>query len=85
MDWDPTMQVIPWVGCQSKMKSTNFEVTEIGRRKGRNKNNEGFRVKMDFFFFLFCFVSENGKQIEFFFLLRKKTTGKKSKRKKNQI
>ena len=47
MDWDPTMQVVPWVGCQSKMKSPNFEIIEIGRRKGKNKKNEGFRVKMD--------------------------------------
>ena len=37
MDWDLTMQVIPWVGCQSKMKIPNFEITETGRRKGRNK------------------------------------------------
>ena len=47
MDWDMTMQVIPWVGCQSKMKSPNSKIIEIGRRKGRNKENEGFRVKMD--------------------------------------
>ena len=47
-----TMQVIPWVGCQSKMKSPNFEITETGRRKGIKKKNERFRVKMDFFLFL---------------------------------
>ena len=29
------------------MKSPNSEITETGRRKGRNKKNEGFRVKMD--------------------------------------
>ena len=47
MYWDMTMQVIPWVGCQSKMKSPNSEITETGRRKGKNKKNEGFRVKID--------------------------------------
>ena len=46
IDWDPTMQVIPWVGCQSKIESPNSEIIETGRRKGRKKN-EGFRVKMD--------------------------------------
>ena len=68
MDWHPTMQVISWVGCQSKIKSPNSKIIEIGRRKGRNKNNEGFRVKMDFIFF----VSENEQQIEIFYLLCKK-------------
>ena len=53
MDWDPTMKVIPWVGCQSKMKSPNSEIKKkTRRRKGRNKKNEGFMVKMDFLFFL---------------------------------
>ena len=47
MDWDPTMQVIPQVGHQSKMKNPNSEITKTGRRKGKNKKNEGFRVKMD--------------------------------------
>ena len=41
MDWDPTMQVIPWVGRQSKMKNPNFEITETGRRKGKNKQIKG--------------------------------------------
>ena len=59
------------------MKSPNFEITETGRRKGRNKNNVGFRVKMDF---LFYFVSENEKEIEIFFLLRKKKLQKKVKK-----
>ena len=45
MDWDSTMQVVPCVGRQSKMKNPNSEITEIGRRKG--KKNEGFKVKMD--------------------------------------
>ena len=43
MDWDLTMQVIPRVGCQSKMKSPNSEITEIGRRKGKNKKMKGLR------------------------------------------
>ena len=47
MDCDPTLQVISWVGCQYKMKIPNSEITETRRRKGRNKKNEGFRVKMD--------------------------------------
>ena len=47
MDWDPTMQVVSWVGCQSKMKNPNSEITEMGRRKRKNKKNEGFGVKMD--------------------------------------
>ena len=29
------------------MKIPNSEITEIGRRKGKNKKNEGFRVKMN--------------------------------------
>ena len=29
------------------MKSPNFEITETWRRKGKNKKNERFRVKMD--------------------------------------
>ena len=37
MDWDPTMQVISWVGCQSKMKIPNSEITETGRRKGKKQ------------------------------------------------
>ena len=37
MDWDPTIQVIPWVGCQSKMKNPISEITETWRRKGKNK------------------------------------------------
>ena len=41
MDWDPTMQVVPWVGCQSKMKNPNSEIIEIGRRKGKNKKMKG--------------------------------------------
>ena len=41
MDRDLTMQVIPWVGCQSKMKIPNSESTETGRRKGRNKRING--------------------------------------------
>ena len=52
MDWDPTMEAISWVGFQSKMKSPNSKIKETGRRKGRNKKNAGFRVKMDFFLFL---------------------------------
>ena len=43
MDWNSTMQVILWVGRQSKMKKLNSEITETRRRKG--KKNEGFRVK----------------------------------------
>ena len=70
MDWDPTMQVVPWVGHQSKMKNPNYEITETGRRKGKNKKNEGFRVKMVFYFF----HSKNEKKNEIFFLLHKKTT-----------
>ena len=35
MDWDPTMQVVLWVGCQSKMKNPNYEIIETGRRKGK--------------------------------------------------
>ena len=48
MDWDPNMQVILWVGCQSKMKRPDSKITGTGRRKGWNKKkkNEGFRVKM---------------------------------------
>ena len=60
------------------MKSPNSEITEKGRRKGRNKKNVGFKVKMDFLFYL---VSENEKEIEIFFLLRK-TNCRKSKKKK---
>ena len=41
MDWDPTMQVLPWVGRQSKMKNPNSEITEIGRRKGKIKKMKG--------------------------------------------
>ena len=37
MDWDPTMQVLPWVGRQYKMKKPNSKITKIGRRKGKNK------------------------------------------------
>ena len=29
------------------MKIPNSQITEIGRRKCRNKKNEGFKVKMD--------------------------------------
>ena len=47
MDWDPTMQVVLWVGRQSKMKNPNSEFTETRRRNGKHKKNEGFRVKMD--------------------------------------
>ena len=47
IDWDPTMKFIPWVGCQSKMKIPNSKITEIGRRNGKNKKNDRFRVKMD--------------------------------------
>ena len=41
MDWDPTMQVVPWVGRQSKMKNPNSEIIETGRRKGKNKKLKG--------------------------------------------
>ena len=41
MDWDSTMQVVPWVGRQSKMKKPNSEITETGRRKGKNKKMKG--------------------------------------------
>ena len=41
MDWDPTMQVVPSVGRQSKMKNHNYEITETGRRKGKNKKMKG--------------------------------------------
>ena len=64
MDWDPTMQVVPWVGFQSKMKSPNSKIKETGRRKGRNKKNEGFRVKMDFYFY-FLFLKMKNK-LKFF-------------------
>ena len=57
------------------MKSPNSEITETGRRKGRNKKNEGFMVKMD----IFLFFSKNEKKIEIFFLLRKKTIEKVKK------
>ena len=40
MDWDPTMQVVPWVGRQSKMKNPNSEITETWRRKGKNKKTK---------------------------------------------
>ena len=62
------------------MKSPNSEITETGRRKGRNKQNVGFRVKMDYLFIYFVF--ENEKQIESFFSLHKNCL--KSK-KTNQI
>ena len=41
MDWDPTMQVVPWVGCQSKMKNPNSKIIETGRIKGKNKKMKG--------------------------------------------
>ena len=41
MDWDLAMQVISWVGCQSKMKKPNSKITETGRRKGKNKQIKG--------------------------------------------
>ena len=41
MDWDPTMQVVPWVGRQSKMKNPNSEITETGKIKGKNKKIKG--------------------------------------------
>ena len=41
MDWDPTIQVVPWVGFQSKMKIPNSEITETGRRNGKNKQIKG--------------------------------------------
>ena len=34
MDWDPTMQIISWVGFQSKMKNPNSEIIETWIRKG---------------------------------------------------
>ena len=37
MDWDPTIQVISWVGRQFKMKNPNSEIIKTGRRKGKNK------------------------------------------------
>ena len=37
MDWDPTMQVILWVGCQYKMKNHNSKITETWRRKGKKQ------------------------------------------------
>ena len=46
MDCDLTMQVVPWVGCQSKMKSPNSKIKKNREKKGKKKN-EGFRVKMD--------------------------------------
>ena len=45
MDWDPTMQVVSWVGRQSKMKNPNSEITETGRRKGQNKKMKGLGKK----------------------------------------
>lgn len=59
------------------MKSPNPEITETGRRKGRNKKNERFREN----WILFFFVSENEQQIEIFFLLCKKNCRKKVKNK----
>ena len=47
MDWDPTMQVVLWVGHQSKVKNHNSEITETGRRKGKNKKIKVFLVKLD--------------------------------------
>ena len=41
MDWDPAMKFISWVGCQYKMKNPNFEITEIGIKKGKNKKLKG--------------------------------------------
>ena len=41
MDWDPNMQVVSWVGRQYKMKNPNYEITKIGRRKGKNKKLKG--------------------------------------------
>ena len=41
IDWDMTMQVILWVGFQSKMKILNSKITETGRRKGKNKKIKG--------------------------------------------
>ena len=40
MGWDPTMQVVPWVGCQSKMKSPNFEITVLNREKKGKKTKK---------------------------------------------
>ena len=37
MDWDLTMQVVSWVGCQSKMKSPNSEITEHGEEQEQKK------------------------------------------------
>ena len=62
-------------GFESKMKIPNSEIIETWRRKGRNKKNEGFRVKMDFF----CFVSENENQIDFFSYFIKETAKKLKK------
>ena len=42
MDWDPTMQVVLWVGRQSKMKKTDSEIIDTGKRKEKKqKKMEG--------------------------------------------
>ena len=41
------------------MKSPNSEITETGRIKGKNKKNEGFRVKIKSFCFLFMKMNKN--------------------------
>ena len=58
------------------MKSPNSEITETGRRKGSNKNNEGLRVKI-----VFCFLFLKMKNILNFFSYCVKKTAKKVKNK----
>ena len=49
------------------MKSPNFEITKTRRRKGRNKKNVGFRVKMDFkIFILFLKMKKKMKFFSYF-------------------
>ena len=49
-----------------------------GEVKAETKKNEYFRLKMDILFIYLIFY-ENEKQIQIFFLLRKKTTEKVKK------
>ena len=53
------------------MKRPNSEIIESGKRKGRNKKNEGFRVKMDFYFILFLFLKTKNKLKFFSYFIKK--------------
>ena len=41
MDWDPIMQVVPWVGNQSKMKNPHSKIIETGTKKGKKMKGLG--------------------------------------------